>query len=73
MKFNSVINNGVEIPNQCKCIWCGGEMERRGANYMGSGVNSFTMWCNNCGAIAHHARDFSRKISDFEIKYGFDK
>ena len=48
-------------------------MERKGPSYFGSGTNSFTMWCNNCGAIAHFARNSSRKISSFNIEYKCDE
>lgn len=23
MEIKSVVNNGVQIPNECTCIWCG--------------------------------------------------
>ena len=68
MKFS---NNGVEIPNESTCIWCGGNMHRGGGTFMGSGINSFTMWCENCGSITHHAKDSSRRISGFDIKFEF--
>lgn len=35
MEIGSVVNNGVQIPNECTCIWCGGKMKRGGANRMG--------------------------------------
>lgn len=66
-------NNGVTIPNECPCIWCGGTMKRKGANYMGAGTNSFTLWCEQCGAIQHHALNFERKIKSFKITYEFDE
>lgn len=69
MKIKNVVNNGVEIPNECKCLWCGGNMERRGANYMGGGVNHFALWCKDCGAVVIHAKDFRRKINGFSIKF----
>ena len=72
MKNMKVVNNGVIIPDTTKCLWCGGEMQRKGSTHMGGGVNSFTLWCENCGAIAHHARDFHRKISSFDISYQFN-
>lgn len=67
-----IVNNGVSIPDECECIWCKGTMKRKGANYMGSGTNSFTMWCENCGAIQHHALNFERKIKSFSIEYKFE-
>ena len=69
MKEITVINNGVESPNECNCIWCGGKMKRRGANYMGAGVNQFSLFCDNCGAVVIHAVDFGKKIKGFSIKY----
>ena len=29
-----------------------------GATRMGAGVNSFSLWCDNCGAVVVHACDF---------------
>ena len=71
MKINTVINNGTAIPNECDCIWCGSKMERRGANYMGSGVNQFVLWCDNCGAVVIHAKDFERKIDSVTCTFEF--
>ena len=28
MEIKSVVNNGVQIPNECTCIWCGSKMKR---------------------------------------------
>lgn len=72
-KIKHITFNGMTIPNTCDCIWCGSIMERKGPSYFGSGTNSFTMWCNNCGAIAHFARNSSRKISSFNIEYKCDE
>lgn len=68
MEFKTVVNNGVQIPNECKCIWCGGTMHRAGANYMGAGVNQFALWCNDCGAVVIHAKNFGKKITGFSLK-----
>lgn len=68
-KIITVRNNGVTIPNECNCIWCGSKMKRKGTNYMGSGVNQFALWCDNCGAVLIHAKDFHRKIDGFSIKF----
>ena len=54
MEIKNVVNNGVQIPNECTCIWCGSKMRRGGANRMGAGVNSFALWCNNCGAAVSY-------------------
>lgn len=73
MEIKNIENNGVKIPNKCKCIWCGGTMERGGANYMGAGVNQFAMWCKNCGAVVIHAKDWRRKIKGFSINFEFEE
>ena len=36
MEIKNVVNNGVQIPNECTCIWCGSKMRRGGANRMGA-------------------------------------
>jgi len=36
MEFKNVVNNGVQILNECTCIWCGSKMHRSGANRMGA-------------------------------------
>jgi hypothetical protein len=69
MEIKNVVNNGVQIPNECTCIWCGSKMRRGGANRMGAGVNSFALWCNNCGAVVVHACDFGKKITGYEVKW----
>ena len=69
MEIKNVVNNGVQIPNECTCIWCGSNMRRGGANRMGAGVNSFALWCDNCGAVVVHARDFGKKITGYEVKW----
>lgn len=69
MEIKNVVNNGVQIPNECTCIWCGSKMQRRGVCRVGSGVNSFTLWCANCGAVIIHACDFSKKITGYEVKW----
>lgn len=58
MEIKSVVNNGVQIPNECTCIWCGSKMRLGGATRMGAGVNSFSLWCDNCGSVVVHACDF---------------
>jgi len=68
MKF---INNGVEIPNTDKCVWCGGKT-KRGSTYMGAGTNSFTLFCTCCGAVSHHAHNCDKKITGLSIEYQFD-
>lgn len=40
---------------------------------MGAGVNQFALWCDNCGAVTIHAKDFSRKIKGFSIEFNFEK
>lgn len=69
MEIKNVVNNGVQVPNECTCIWCGSKMRRGGANRMGAGVNSFALWCDNCGAVVIHACDFGKKITGYEIKW----
>lgn len=69
METKNVVNNGVQIPNECTCIWCGSKMRRGGANRMGAGVNSFALWCSNCGAVVVHACDFGKKITGYEVKW----
>ena len=44
-------------------------MHRGGANRMGAGVNSFALWCSNCGAVVVNARDFGKKITGYEVKW----
>ena len=44
-------------------------MRRGGANRMGAGVNSFALWCDNCGAVVVHACDFGKKITGYEVKW----
>lgn len=60
----------VGIPDTIPCPWCGGTMERKGATHLGSGVNSYTMWCK-CGGIIHFAKDYDRPIKAFEITYKY--
>ena len=69
MEIKTVVNNGVQIPNECICIWCGSKMHRGGANRMGAGVNSFSLWCSNCGVVVIHACDFGKKITGYEVKW----
>lgn len=69
MEVKTVINNGVTIPNEADCIWCGSKMQRGGACHMGAGVNQFALWCNNCGAVVIHAKNFGRKITGFTTKF----
>ncbi len=73
MEIKNIENNGVKIPNECECIWCGGKMERAGANYMGAGVNQFALWCKDCGVVVIHAKDWQRKINGFSIKFEFEE
>lgn len=73
MEIKNVENNGVKIPNGCDCIWCGGKMERGGANYTGFGTNQFALWCKDCGAVVIHARNWGRKINGFSIKFEFEE
>ena len=58
----------VRIPDTMPCPWCGKTMERKGATYIGSGINSYTLWCE-CGGIAHFAKDSDRPIHEIEILY----
>lgn len=60
----------VGIPNTMQCPWCGGTMERKGTTHLGSGVNSYTMWCK-CGGIIHFAKDYDRPIRSFEVTYKY--
>ena len=73
MEIKNVINNGVKIPNECTCIWCGSKMRQAGPIHMGAGVNSFALWCNNCGAVTVHARDFGKKITGYEVKWNVEQ
>lgn len=71
-RISLVEYNGMKIPSECNCIWCGSKMER-GSLVMGSGVNEITYWCNKCGAVVIHARSSSdRKINECSIKYELD-
>lgn len=71
-RIGTIISNGVMIPTECICFYCGSTMER-GFVSMGSGVNEVTYWCPKCGALSIHAKDSSnRKINEFSITYGFD-
>lgn len=63
--------SGMSIPNQQPCPWCGDTMERRGMTRLGADVNSYTMWCDACGAIQHNAICFGSKINGIEYKYDF--
>ena len=72
MEFKSVSRNGVQIPNECKCMWCNGTMRRGGSTHLGAGVNQFTLWCEDCGAITIHAKNFGRKITGFSIQFDYD-
>lgn len=36
---------------------------------MGAGTNQFALWCENCGAVVIHAKNFYREISGFNIKF----
>ena len=72
-EIKTVINNGITIPNECNCIWCGEKMKRAGENYIGSGVNQFALFCNNCGAVVIHAKDFHKKINGFSIKFNLQE
>lgn len=44
-------------------------MRRRDAIMMGTGVNSFALWCDNCGAVVIHACDFGKKITGYDVKW----
>lgn len=67
LNVNSI--NGIKIPNECACMWCGGRMERRGPTTLGSGINSFFLQCPRCGAIVMHACDFGHKIESCEVTF----
>ena len=69
--IKNIVSNGVRIPNECDCIWCGSKMHRAGANYMGAGTNQFALWCENCGAVLIHAKNFSKKIDGFSINFTY--
>lgn len=30
---------------------------------------AFALWCDNCGAVVVHARDFGKKITGYEVKW----
>ena len=61
----------MKIPNECECFWCGSKMHRKGETYMGSCTNQFSLWCDNCGAVVIHAKNFNRKIDSVSINYNF--
>lgn len=65
----------MTIPNTCKCLWCNGTMERRGITQMGFGLNTFSLWCDKCGAIVIHVKHTSKKIKELntEVKYQEEK
>lgn len=63
----------MRIPDYCKCLWCNGTMVRRGATRIGFGINTFSLWCQNCGAIVIHAKDSSKTIDSFEITFSFQE
>lgn len=53
----------MTIPDACTCLWCGGQMLRRGATtlYSSSG-DMFALWCQECGAVALHRRVSGKRI-----------
>lgn len=55
MEIKSVVNNGVQIPNECTCIWCGSKMRRGGANRMGAVVKQ--------QELLHKERNLQQAIS----------
>lgn len=61
----------MKTPNQPKCPWCEGTMEKRGISRLGSGLNYFSMWCTKCNAVAFHVNPGTKKIEsiDHEIHY----
>lgn len=71
--IRNITTNGVKIPNECDCLWCGGKMERRGVTRLGSGVNTFALWCSSCGAVVIHAHEYNRKIDSFEITFKMEE
>ena len=68
---SEVINEyeGLKHTGRCTCIWCGSKMKRGGATHVGAGVNSFSLWCDNCGAVVVHACNFGKKITGYEVKW----
>lgn len=64
--------NGIKINNTAKCMWCGSEMQMKGDSYFGSGINSFTYFCDTCGAITINAKDSKKKIKGYSIEYKFE-
>ena len=59
----------MKIPNVMTCHWCNGSLIRRGTTHLGSGTNSFTMFCNSCGSVAHFAHNSSFKIGGLEVRH----
>ena len=61
----------MTIPDKCQCPWCNDTMERRGVTQLGFGLNTFSLWCNNCGAVVIHIRHSKKRIERIEtdVKY----
>ena len=59
------------IPTTQTCWCCGGTMHRGISGHRGP-ITYFTMWCNECGAIAHGAKgDDDHRIKVLETDYKF--
>ena len=52
-EIESVVNNGVQISNECTCIWCCSKMRCGGTNRIGAGF--IVLRCDNWGAVAVNA------------------
>ena len=59
----------MTIPEKMKCVWCNGTMYCNGPVKLGSGINSFTMFCSDCGAVAHFAKNSDREIGGVVVHY----
>lgn len=61
------------IPSDIKCFWCNGHMRQQGVIAAGSGLNYINYFCQDCGGIAHFAKeDDGRPIKNFKVTYDRD-
>jgi hypothetical protein len=56
------------IPEDIKCFWCNGRMER-GTYFTSPSINHITYFCRSCGAVSHFAVNHKCKISSIEVEY----
>ncbi|MFW5890749.1 MAG: hypothetical protein ACOCUI_00865 [bacterium] len=55
------------------CVFCGKEMEQRGAQYYGSSYDTLSYWCA-CGAVCNFSKGgYKRKIKSVSLEYEFEE